>query len=351
VVSSIWALICATRPSISAFWPAPSTIVVFSLEIETFFARLDAEVFGDHRAARQDGDVFEHGLAAVAEARSLDGSDLEAATQLVDDERSEGFAFDVFSDDDQRLAGLDDGFENREHGLEVRELLLVQENVGVFEVRDHLFRVGHEVGRQVAAVELHAFDDFEFGFGGLGFFNRDDAFVADLLHGFGNVEADLALAVGRDRADLRDFFRRVDLLGLGLEILDDFCDGEVDAALQVHRVHAGGNGLGAFANDGLGENRGGRRAVAGDVVGLGGDFTDELGAHVLELVFQFDFLGDGNAVLGDARSAEGLVDDDVAALRAERDLHGVCEDVDATQHLFARAAAELYFFGCHCENS
>ena len=32
----------------------------------------------------------------------------------------------------------------------------------------------------------------------------------------------------------------------------------------------------------------------------------------------------------------GLVDDDVTALRTERDLHCVCEDVDAAQHLFAR---------------
>jgi hypothetical protein len=65
------------------------------------------------------------------------------------------------------------------------------------------------------------------------------------------------------------------------------------------------------------------------VVGLGGDFAHHLRAHVLELVFQFDFLGDGHAVLGDARCAERLVDDDVAALRAERHLHGVGENVDA----------------------
>ena len=227
----------------------------------------------------------------------------------------------------------------------------MEENEGVFEVGDHLFGVGDEVGAKVAAVELHAFDDFEFGFGGLGFFNRDDAFVADLLHGFSDVETDLLVAVCGDRADLRDFFRGRDLLGLGLEILDDVGNGEIDTALQVHRVHAGCNGLVAFANDGLGKNGSSRGAVTGDVVGLRSDFADHLGAHVFELVVQFDFLGDRNAVLGDARSAEGLVDDDVAALRAERDLHGVSENVDAAQHLFARCAAELDFFSCHFENS
>ena len=52
--------------------------------------QLDAEIFRDHLAAGQDGDVFEHGLAAIAEARRLDRRDLEAAAQLVDDERRQG---------------------------------------------------------------------------------------------------------------------------------------------------------------------------------------------------------------------------------------------------------------------
>src|SRR2546428_6733009 len=39
---------------------------------------------------------------------------------------------------------------------------------------------------------------------------------------------------------------------------------------------------------------------------------DHLGAHVLELVGELDLLGDGDAVLGDARRAERFVEDDVA---------------------------------------
>src|SRR3546814_12232234 len=34
---------------------------------------------------------------------------------------------------------------------------------GILERADHLLAVGHEVGRQVAAVELHAVDDVEIG--------------------------------------------------------------------------------------------------------------------------------------------------------------------------------------------
>ena len=42
--------------------------------------------------------------------------------------------------------GLHDGFQNRQHGLQVGELLLVQQDVGVFQLGNHLVRVGDEVG-------------------------------------------------------------------------------------------------------------------------------------------------------------------------------------------------------------
>ena len=123
--------------------------------------------------------------------------------------------------------------------------------------------------------------------------------------------------------------------------------GEVDAALEVHRVHAGGDRLHAFADDRLGENGGGGGAVTGFVVGAGSDFLHHLRAHVLELVLELDLLGDGDAVLGDPGGAERLLDDDVAAFRAERDLHRVGEDVDAAQHAVAGIRVELDVLGSH----
>jgi hypothetical protein len=93
------------------------------------------------------------------------------------------------------------------------------------------------------------------------------------------------------------------LVVVGFEIFFSFFDeGDdrlVDAALQIHRVHAGGHVLHAFAHDGLRQHGCSGGAVTGVVGGLGSDFLDHLGAHVLELVLQFDFLGDGHAVLGD----------------------------------------------------
>ena len=110
---------------------------------------------------------------------------------------------------------------------------------------------------------------------------------------------------------------------------------DVDAALQVHRVHAGGDELEALLHDRGGEHRRGGGAVTGDVIGLRGDFAHHLGAHVLEFVLELDLLGDGHAILGDARRAIGLVEDHVAALRTERHLDGVVENIDSAQHSVA----------------
>ena len=118
-----------------------------------------------------------------------------------------------------------------------------------------------------------------------------------------------------------------------LELVDDRLDGLLDAALEAHRVVARGHHLRALGEDRAREHGRGGGAVAGDVGGLGGDLLHHLRAHVLELVLELDLLGDRDAVLGDVRRAEGLLEDDVAAAGAERDGDGVGEDVDAAQDL------------------
>ncbi len=63
-----------------------------------------ADLLGDDLAAGQDGDVAQHLLAAVAEARGLDGQHVERAAQLVDDQRRQRLAVDILGDDDEVLA-------------------------------------------------------------------------------------------------------------------------------------------------------------------------------------------------------------------------------------------------------
>src|SRR5262249_13750112 len=102
-----------------------------------------------------------------------------------------------------------------------------------------------------------------------------------------------------------------------------------------------------FLDDRGGEHGRRRGAVTGDVGGLGCDLAHHLGAHVLELVPELDFLGDGDAVLGDAGCAERLVQHGVAAPWHERPYHRIADNVDAAPHLATRLDREFDFLRSH----
>src|SRR5690606_26096830 len=192
--------------------------------VERDILQLDAKIVGDHLAGSQHGDVLEHGLATVAEAGSLDGRYLKATTQLVDDQRGERLALDVFGDNQQRLSALHHCFQYGQHGLQIAKPLLMNEDVRVIQFHAHLLGIGHKVGREIAAIELHALDHVELSLGRLGFLDGDDAFVADLVHRPRNHLAHGRVAVSRDRADLGDLCRRLDLPGASLDFPDDGSD-------------------------------------------------------------------------------------------------------------------------------
>jgi hypothetical protein len=206
----------------------------------------------------------------------------------------------------------------------------VDQDDGVLEHHFHPLGIGHEVGRQVAAIELHAFDDFERRLERARFLDRDHAVLADLVHRVSDDLADRLVVVGRDGADLGDHVA-ADRLRHPLDLAGERLDRLLDAALDVHRVRAGDDVLRAFAVDRLRQNRGRRRAVAGRVRRFARDFTDHLRAHVLERVLEVDFLRHRHAVLGDGRRAELLVDHDVPALRPKGHLDRVGQLVDAAQ--------------------
>ena len=123
--------------------------------------------------------------------------------------------------------------------------------------------------------------------------------------------------------------------------------GLVDATLQIHRVHAGGNRLETLGQDGLSQHGRSGGAITGDVGGLGSDFLDHLRTHVLELVSQFDLLGDGHTVLGHGRSAETLFQNHIAPLRTQRHLDGLGKNIHTANHAATGIITEFNVFCCH----
>src|SRR5207247_11098483 len=141
------------------------------------------------------------------------------------------------------------------------------DDVGVLKNGFHALGIGDEIRREIAAVELHTLDDIELGLKRLRLFHGDDAILADSLHGFGNDATNRLVIVGADGADLGDH-----VAGDGLGELVEFAlltvaffvelaangdDGFLDAALEGHGVGTSGDGLYAFAVDGLRDNGGG----------------------------------------------------------------------------------------------
>jgi hypothetical protein len=91
------------------------------------------------------------------------------------------------------------------------------------------------------------------------------------------------------------------------------------------------------AEDGLGQNGCGGGTITGCVTGLAGDFADHGCAHVFVGALQFDFLGNGDAVLGDRGRSKFFVNDDVAAFGTEGRADGTCERLNAAQEGLACA--------------
>src|SRR5579872_1080211 len=290
--------------------------------------QLDADLLADHGAAGQDGHVGQHGLAAVAEAGRLHRDHVEQAADLVDHQGREGLALDVLGHDQQRPLDLRDLLEQGQEVGHRGDLGLVDQDVGVLEDGLEAVLIGDEVRRDVALVELETFGELQLKAHRGRLLDGDDPVLAYLGERLGDQLADLGV-LRRDRRDVRD-------LGLLLHVtrgleqpVGDLGRGGVDAALEVHRVRAGGDRAQPEVHHRLGQDRSRRGAVPGDVVGLGGDLLGELGPEVLVRVLQLHLLGDGHAVVGDGGGAPFFIDDDVAAARAERHLDGVGELVDA----------------------
>src|SRR5262245_4209290 len=72
--------------------------------IDRHVLKLDTEIRGHHSATSQDRNIFQHRLTSVAEARRLDGCNLQAATQLVHNKGCECLAFDIFGNDEEWFA-------------------------------------------------------------------------------------------------------------------------------------------------------------------------------------------------------------------------------------------------------
>lgn len=217
----------------------------------------------------------------------------------------------------------------------------------VFQDRFHLLRVGHEIGRQEAPIELHAFDNLQNRLRGLRFLDRDDAFAADLLHRLADQFTDERVVVRGDRCHLLFLAAGRNRSGYLLERLyGPFCC-TIETTFDIDRAGAGDNVAHAVGEYRMGQN--GRRAgaVPDHVPGFLGRLPEHPRAKVLLGILQVEFLGDGHPVVADDGGAPFLFDQDRLRARPERDAHGVGELGRATKDLFARRGTKQHLLVSH----
>ena len=159
--------------------------------------------------------------------------------------------------------------------------------------------IGHEIRRKVAAIELHTFDPFDLGAQRLAFVDRDDAVFADFFHCVCEQATDFAVVIRGDGTHVRHVGLIFDLDRHALQLGGDIGDGRFDALLHENRVDAGDHSLQAFVENRFSHHRGSRRTVTSDIARLAGNFPDHAGANVFVGVFEVNFLGHGDTVLGD----------------------------------------------------
>ena len=309
---------------------------------------LDADVLADDFRADHDRDVLKHRLAPVAESRRLDGRDLQDAAQFIDDQSRQSFALYVLGDNEKGLAGLHHFFEYGKQILHVRYLAFDDEDVGVLEGGFHAVGIGYHVGADIALVELEAVDLIELGAHGLAVLDGDDPILAHHTHGLGDRLA-YGDVVRGNGGNLRLHLLFLDLDGLLFEAVDNRIDRLLDAAAQEEPVGAGRHVFDALADHGAGKHSGRGGAVSGHIVGLRGHFFQKLGANVLERIFKFYLLRDGDAVVGYGRRAELLLEYHIAPLRPKRNPDGISHFIYSAFHRTAGVLFEKQYL-CHLKS-
>ena len=106
---------------------------------------------------------------------------LQSDLEPVDDERRKRFTIDVFRDDDERFLALVGHLQDGDQGSDVGDLLFREENQSILVLDLGAFGLIDEVRRDVAAIELHALDDFDLVVQSFAVLDRDHAVFANAL--------------------------------------------------------------------------------------------------------------------------------------------------------------------------
>ena len=237
--------------------------------------------------------------------------------------------------------------QDGEEVFQVANLLVVDKNVGVLHYSLHLIGVGNKVAREVTSIKLHTLYNADACFAALAFFDGDNAVFANLTHGISKKFSYFGVVVGTYRGHLFNLVVVVVyLFGCFADVIYNNFHSLVDTAFQIHWVCASRYVLQALVNNGLRKNSSSGCTVASIVARFRCNTLYELCTRVFEVIFQLNFLCNGNSVFGNLRCTEFLFNHHVATFWAKRNFNGVSQFVYTIFKQVACFYIEFNFF-CH----
>ena len=257
---------------------------------------LDVQLIGEDGTVGEDRDIAKNGLSIVTKAGSLDGGNLELATELIENADSESLTIDILSNDDEGSAELLGSLKSGDDVLDGGDFLFREKNQGLFELDLLGLGVGDEVGRDETTVKLHAFSNLKLILGGLALLDGNDTLLSDLLHGAGEELSNMGIAVGGDGSNLSNFLAGSNITLVRPQIIDNSLNSSLGPSPQIHGIAAGGDVLHGLGEDCPGEDGGSGGTITSSLVGLGSHILEKTGTEVLELVLESNGLCDGHTV-------------------------------------------------------
>ena len=203
--------------------------------------------------------------------------------------------------------------------------------------------------RKVSAIKAHALNHVQLVGEAAALLNGDDALPAYFIHCVGDQFGD-GLFVGGERGHAGHLLAALNGHGLGADLRADLADGLVNAGLQRQGIGAGGHVHETALDDGARQHHGRGRSVAHDVVGLGGGLFDNLRAHVLVRVWQFDLFGDGDAVAANHGQGPHAAQNHVSPAGAQRKSDHATQLVNAAHQALSGVFVKNKLLFRHCGN-
>ena len=120
----------------------------------------------------------------------------------------------------------------------------------------------------------------------------------------------------------------------------------INTTLEIHWVSTSCNILQPFSNDSLCKDSCCCRTITSIVTSLACNTLNELCTCILEVIFKFYFLSNGDSIFSDLRSTKLFTNNNITSLRTECYLYCVCQLVYTTLQEFTRICIEFYLF-CH----